>query len=116
MGYVGIPLKPSTILIFSIALGIASDQTIYFLTHYRQELIVGNYNVSQTIAKTIKEAGFSMIYTAIILFFGFGVFAFSTFGGTVALGTLLAITLVLAMLFNLIFLPALLLSYDKKKE
>ena len=116
MGYFEIPLKPSTILIFSIALGIASDQTIYFLTHYRQELIVGNYNVSQTIAKTIKEAGFSMIYTAIILFFGFGVFAFSTFGGTVALGTLLAITLVLAMLFNLIFLPALLLSFDRKKE
>ncbi|WP_225870880.1 efflux RND transporter permease subunit [Pedobacter cryophilus] len=115
MGYFGIPLKPSTILIFSIALGIASDQTIYFLTSYKQELKLGNQSISQIISKTIKETGFSMIYTAIILFFGFGVFAFSTFGGTVALGTLLAITLVLAMLFNLIFLPALLLSFQKNK-
>jgi predicted RND superfamily exporter protein len=114
MGYFGIPLKPSTILIFSIALGIASDQTIYFLTSYRQELKLGTQTISQIISKTIKETGFSMIYTAIILFFGFGVFAFSTFGGTIALGTLLAITLVLAMLFNLIFLPALLLSLNKK--
>lgn len=116
MGFFGIPLKPSTILIFSIALGIASDQTIYFLTQYRQELEAGNFKVSEIISKTIKETGFSMIYTAIILFFGFGVFAFSTFGGTVALGTLLAVTLVLAMLFNLIFLPALLLSLGKRKD
>ncbi|MDA9555569.1 MMPL family transporter [Pelobium sp.] len=115
MGYFGIPIKPSTILIFSIALGIASDQTIYFLTSYQQEVKSSGHHISSVISKIIKETGFSMIYTAIILFLGFGIFAFSTFGGTVALGTLLAITLVLAMLFNLIFLPALLLSLEKSK-
>ncbi len=113
MGYFGLALKPSTVLIFSIALGIASDQTIYFLTRYQQEFLKGDVSKMEIISKTIKETGLSMIYTAIILFFGFGVFAFSTFGGTVALGILLAITLVLSMLFNLIFLPALLFSIKK---
>ncbi|OAQ40643.1 Fis family transcriptional regulator [Pedobacter psychrophilus] len=114
MGYFGLALKPSTVLIFSIALGIASDQTIYFLTRYQQEFLKGDVSKMEIISKTIKETGLSMIYTAIILFFGFGVFAFSTFGGTVALGVLLAITLVFSMLFNLIFLPALLYSFKKE--
>ncbi len=114
MGFCGIALKPSTILIYSIALGIASDQTIYFLTRYQQELKSG-VAVSNAISKTMDETGVSMIYTAIILFFGFGIFSFSTFGGTVALGTLLSLTLVMAMFFNLTFLPALLLSFHKKK-
>ncbi|MBD3750273.1 MAG: MMPL family transporter [Sphingobacteriales bacterium] len=109
MGFLGIPLKPSTILIFSIALGIASDQTIYFLTRFKQEKDKSD-NPQKVISETIKETGVSMVYTAIILFFGFGIFAFSTFGGTVALGTLLSVTLVMAMLFNLTFLPALLMS------
>ncbi|MBC7653155.1 MAG: MMPL family transporter [Oligoflexus sp.] len=113
MGYFGLALKPSTVLIFSITLGIATDQTIYFLIRYNQELVQANFSTIEIISKTIKETGLSMIYTTIILFFGFGVFVFSTFGGTVALGTLLAITLVLSMLFNLIFLPALLSSIKK---
>ncbi|MFC5284335.1 efflux RND transporter permease subunit [Pedobacter alpinus] len=116
MGFIGLALKPSTVLIFSIALGIASDQTIYFLTRYQQELKAGNFNILTIIKNTIKETGFSMIYTSIILFFGFGVFMFSTFGGTVALGGLLAITLLTSMLFNLIFLPALLISVYLKKD
>lgn len=116
MGYFGLALKPSTVLIFSIALGIATDQTIYFLTRYQQELVNENFSTIEMISKTIKETGLSMIYTAIILFFGFGVFAFSTFGGTVALGTLLAITLILSMLFNLLFLPALLCSIQKRNS
>ncbi len=116
MGLLGIPLKPSTILIFSIALGIASDQTIYFLTRYKQELNKNATDQIQIIQETIKETGLSMVYTAIILFFGFGVFAFSSFGGTIALGTLLALTLVLAMLFNLTFLPSLLLDLAKKES
>lgn len=113
MGYFGLALKPSTVLIFSIALGLATDQTIYFLIRYKQELMKGNFSTIEIISKTIKETGLSMIYTTIILFFGFGVFAFSTFGGTVALGILLAITLMLSMFFNLLFLPALLYSIKK---
>nr|WP_294896055.1 MMPL family transporter [uncultured Pedobacter sp.] len=116
MGYFGMALKPSTVLIFSIALGIASDQTVYFLTHYQQELKKGELTVLEIIIKTIKETGRSMIYTATILFFGFGIFVFSTFGGTVALGVLLAVTLVMAMLFNLIFLPVLLISKTKESR
>jgi uncharacterized protein len=116
MGFAGIALKPSTILIFSIAFGLASDQTIYFLTRYQQELKLTNYSVGRVISDTIKETGVSMTYIALILFFGFGIFAASTFGGTVALGILLSITLLVALIFNLTLLPALMLSYYKRKN
>jgi predicted RND superfamily exporter protein len=116
MGFAGIPLKPSTILIFSIAFGIASDQTIYFLTRYRQELRTTTWTISQIVSDTIKETGLSMIYVALILFFGFGIFAASSFGGTVALGLLLSITLLVALISNLTLLPALLLSLEKRKQ
>ncbi len=114
MGFFGIPLKPSTILIFSIAFGIASDQTIYFLTRYRQELRQTNLSISEIVSDTLKETGVSMIYVALILFFGFGIFTASTFGGTVALGLLLSVTLFVALLANLTLLPALLLSLEKR--
>lgn len=113
MGFLGIPLKPSTILIFSIAMGISSDQTIYFLTRYRQELSLGTKTISQIVSDTIRETGISMIYIATILFFGFGIFAASTFGGTVVLGILLSFTLLTAMICNLTLLPAFLLSFEK---
>jgi predicted RND superfamily exporter protein len=113
MGYLGIALKPSTILIFSIAMGISSDQTIYFLTRYRNELRSTQKSISQIVSETIHETGISMIYIATILFFGFGVFAASTFGGTVALGILLSVTLLVAMICNLTLLPAFLLSAQK---
>ena len=116
MGFAGIPLKPSTILIFSIAFGIASDQTIYFLTRYRQELRSTTWTISQIVSDTIKETGLSMIYVALILFFGFGIFAASSFGGTVALGLLLSITLLVALISNLTLLPALLLSLEKRNQ
>ena len=116
MGFAGIPLKPSTILIFSIAFGIASDQTIYFLTRYRQELRTTNWTISQIVSDTIKETGLSMIYVALILFFGFGIFTASSFGGTIALGLLLSITLLVALISNLTLLPALLLSLEKRKQ
>ncbi|MBW4891107.1 MMPL family transporter [Mucilaginibacter sp. HMF5004] len=112
MGYLGIALKPSTILIFSIAMGISSDQTIYFLTRYRQELQHKRKSISQIVSDTIRETGISMIYIATILFFGFGIFAASTFGGTVALGILLSVTLLVAMICNLTLLPAFLLSME----
>lgn len=115
MGYFGISLKPSTILIFTIAFGLASDQTIYFLTRYQQELNLTNFSVSKVITDTITETGVSMTHIALILFFGFGIFTASTFGGTVVLGLLLSITLLVALIFNLTLLPALVLWLDKKK-
>jgi len=115
MGFFGIPLKPSSILIFSIAMGISSDQTIYFITRYRQELKSTNKRISTIVSDTIRETGISMIYIAIILFFGFGIFAASTFGGTQALGILLSVTLLVSMISNLTLLPAFLLSIEKRE-
>lgn len=115
MGYCGIPFKSSTILIFSIAFGIASDGTIYILTEYRQQLRkLSAANASQAVGLAIKETGLSMIYTNIILFFGFAIFIFSGFGGTVALGILLSITLLVSLITNLILLPCILLSLEKR--
>lgn len=114
MGYMGMSLKPSTILIFSIAFGIASDQTLYFLTKFRHEQYTKDWSISRIITVSLKEAGLGMIYTAIILFFGFGIFIASNFGGTISLGILLSITLMVALISNLILLPTLLLSFEKK--
>ena len=114
MGYFNIALKPSTILVFSIAFGIASDGTIYFLTKYRQEFKLQQSNISKTVSLTIRETGLSMIYTAAILFSGFSIFTASQFGGTAALGILISVTLLMAMGSNLIVLPAFLLSLEKR--
>lgn len=113
MGYLGIPLKPSTILVFSIAFGISVDDTIHFLAKYRQELKYQSWNLKTSIQNAIKEVGVSMVYTSIILFFGFSIFTASSFGGTQALGLLVSVTLFVAMLSNLVLLPSLLLTLDK---
>ena len=114
MGFAGIPLKPSTILVFSIAFGISVDDTIHFLAKYRQELIDSKWKIKRSIYAAIHETGISMFYTSVVLFFGFIVFMTSNFGGTVALGGLVAVTLLFAMLANLILLPSLLISLEDK--
>lgn len=113
MGYFGIPLKPSTILVFSVAFGISVDDTIHFLAKYRQELKLTRHNIGQSVLLAIRETGVSMFYTSIVLFFGFSVFTVSSFGGIVALGLLVSITLVVAMIGNLLLLPTLLLSFER---
>lgn len=113
MGYFGIPIKASTILVFSIAFGISVDDTIHFLAKYRQELRTYDWNIRTSVILALKEVGVSMMYTSIVLFFGFSIFIASTFGGTVALGLLTAITLFVAMFSNLIILPSLILSLEK---
>lgn len=110
MGFLDIPLKPSTILVFSIAFGISVDDTIHFLAKYRQELIDSKWKIQRSVYAALKETGVSMFYTSIVLFFGFSVFMSSEFGGTVALGGLISMTLLFAMLANLILLPSLLIS------
>ena len=116
MGLFDIHLKPSTILIFSIAFGISSDGTIYFITKYRDELRNGKLTVDQAVSHTIRYTGISMFYTAIILFAGFAIFTASTFQGTIALGILVSITLLMGMASNLILLPAFLLTVDKRRS
>jgi len=113
MGYLGIPLKPSTILVFSIAFGISVDDTIHFLSKYRQELKANNWKIKISVYNALHETGVSMFYTSIVLFFGFLVFTVSSFGGTIALGGLVSITLLFAMVSNLLLLPSLLLSLEK---
>ena len=113
MGYFGIPIKPSTILVFGIALGISVDGTIHYLTKYRQELSNNNWEMGPSIKKALKETGTSMMYTSAILFFGFLIFTASSFGGTKALGLLISMTLLVAMICNLIVLPSMLLSLEK---
>jgi len=113
MGIFNVPLKPSTILVFSIAFGISSDGTLYFLTKYRHELKKNKLSMSHAVALTIQETGVSMIYTALILTFGFGMFGFSSFGGTASLGILLSLTLLFAYASNLILLPCFILSLEK---
>ncbi|QVY64132.1 RND family transporter [Polaribacter sp. Q13] len=114
MGFIGIPIKPSTILVFSIAFGISVDDTIHFLAKYRQELIANNWRVKHSVYAALRETGVSMFYTSIVLFFGFLTFTLSSFGGTIALGGLVSITLLLAMVSNLLLLPSLLLTFEKK--
>ncbi|MEM9052481.1 MAG: MMPL family transporter [Bacteroidota bacterium] len=113
MGYFGVAIKPSTILVFSIAFGISVDDTIHFLSKYRQELKTRSWDIRTCVLNAVTETGVSMIYTSIILFFGFLVFTASNFGGTVALGTLVSVTLLVAMISNLVLLPSLLLSFHR---
>lgn len=113
MGYVGIPIKPSTILIFSIAFGICVDDTIHFLAKYREELKKQKVGIKKPVLLALRETGKSMIYTSTVLVFGFGIFTASSFGGTIALGFLISFTLFVAILCDLLILPSLLLSLDK---
>ncbi len=116
MGFFNVHLKPSTILIFSIAFGISSDGTMYFLTKYKQDIRKYNLSISEIVSLVIKETGVSMIYTAIILACGFMIFIFSGFGGTRALGLLVSITLLMAYSSNLIVLPSFLISLEKRLD
>ena len=114
MGYFAISIKPSTILIFSIALGISVDNAIHFLSRYRQQLKLNNWKIKESVILALKETGYSMIYSSVVLFFGFAIFTLSSFGGTKAMGYLVAFTLLIALFSNLFILPSLLLSLDKR--
>lgn len=116
MGFLDIRFKPSTILIFSIAFGISSDGTVYLLTKYRQELRKNGGNALAAISEAIRDTGLSMVYTTVILFFGFSIFSVSSFGGTAALGILISLTLIISLITNLVLLPAILLSINNKRQ
>jgi predicted RND superfamily exporter protein len=115
MGWIGVSLKPSTVLVFSVALGIAIDVTIRFLINYKQELPHLNNNVQATLVQTIKHTGISILYTSMVLVAGFVIFCFSDFGGTKALGWLTSLTLVVSTFTNLILLPALIKTFIKQQ-
>jgi len=114
MGFLVITIKPSTILIFSIALGISVDNAIHYLSRYRMELKTNNWNIKAAVISALRETGFSMIYSSIVLFLGFAIFMLSSFGGTKAMGFLISFTLIVAVLSNLFVLPSLILTLDKR--
>lgn len=113
MGFFNIPVKPSTIIVFSIALGIAIDNAILFLSRYRHELKDKKHSINDSVLNALREVSSSAIYASIVLILGFGIFMVSGFGGTKALGILISITLLFALFFNILVLPALILTLDK---
>jgi hypothetical protein len=115
MGYFGIPLKPSTILVFSIAFGISVDNAIQFMAKYRLDLIENNGKIKKSVFSALRETGISTFYTSVVLVFGFAIFTLSSFSGTIALGGLISCTLLFAMFANLLVLPSLVLTFEKKK-
>ena len=112
MGFLGIPLKPSSALVFSIVFGISVDYSIHFLAKFKNELLEND--LKNSISNTINQTGKSMIFTSFILFFGFIIFAFSNFGGTIVLGILTSVILFVAMITNLTLLPSIILHFYKK--
>ncbi len=114
MGFIGISIKPSTIIIFSIALGISVDNSILFLSRYRQHLRDSGWQIRESILGALRETGYSMIYSSSVLCLGFSMFIFSSFGGTQSLGYLITFTLLVALCTNLLFLPSLLLYFDNR--
>lgn len=115
MGYFGIPLKPSTILVFSIAFGISVDNAIQFMAKYRHDLIQNNGKIKKSVFSSLRETGISTFYTSVVLILGFATFTLSSFSGTIALGGLISCTLLFAMFANLLVLPALVLTFEKKR-
>jgi predicted RND superfamily exporter protein len=113
MGYFGIPLKPSTILVFSIAFGISVDNAIQFMAKYRHDLIQNGGKIKKAVISALHETGVSTFYTSVVLIFGFAIFTLSSFGGTIALGGLISVTLTFAMFANLVVLPALVLTTER---
>jgi predicted RND superfamily exporter protein len=116
MGWAGVPLKPSTVIVFSIALGIAIDITIRFLVNYRQVLPENGNDVKKSVSATVQQTGLSIIYTSLVLTAGFIVFCASSFGGIFALGWLTSVTLFVATITNLLFLPVLLIVFTSAKK
>ena len=115
MGYFDIPLKPSTILIFSIAFGISVDNAIQFMAKYKDELLDNNGKIAKSVYNSLRITGVGTVYTSVVLIIGFAIFMLSSFSGTIALGGLIAFTLIFAMFANLLVLPALVLSFEKKR-
>ncbi len=115
MGYFGIPLKPSTILVFSIAFGISVDNAIQFMAKYRHDLLENNGKIKKSVFSALHETGVSTFYTSVVLVFGFAIFTLSSFSGTIALGGLISCTLLFAMFANLLVLPSLVLTFEKKQ-
>ena len=115
MGYFGITLKTSTAIIFTIAFGIAVDDTIHFLGKFKHELMKGRSKM-YALKRSYLTTGKAMIITSLILCSGFLLLMISTFLGTFYMGMLLSLTLFFALLLDLTLLPVLLLLFYHPKK
>lgn len=106
MGYWGIDIKPSTAVIFTIAFGIAVDDSIHFLARFRIETRRGKELV-EAIRYTTEKTGRAIVLTSAILIMGFGTLGFSDFESTMLMGRLVCLTIFVALIADLFFLPAL---------
>lgn len=114
MGFTGVELKTSTSIIFTIAFGIAVDDTIHFLGKFKHELMKGKGKL-YALKRSYLSTGKAMILTTLILSSGFLLLIFSSFLGTFYMGLLLCITFLVALVCDLTLLPVLLLLFYKVK-
>jgi predicted RND superfamily exporter protein len=115
MGYSGIYLKVSTSVVFTIAFGIAVDDTIHFLSKFRIQLGKGHHML-YALKRTYISTGKAIVVTTLILCAGFFSLIFSDFLGTFYIGLLIGLTLVFAVLADLVLLPVLILFFFRKKH
>jgi len=112
LGWTGIPLKPSTAMVFSVGLGIAIDDTLHFLTVYERGRALG-CDAREAVLRAYRTAGRSMADTSVVIALGFSVFALSQFVGLTYFGTLNAVCVAAAVYADLILLGPLLVRFDR---
>jgi uncharacterized protein len=113
LGYMtvaGIRLAPATVIIFSIALGIAVDDTIHFFSRYREE-VQGGRSAGEAVRATLRTAGRAMVFTSLVLVSGFSVTVLSNFPGTANFGELGAVILLTALFTDLLVTPSCMLVF-----
>jgi uncharacterized protein len=115
MGFAGVELKISTAIIFTIAFGIAVDDTIHLLGKFKFELMKGR-TVMYAMKRAYLTTGKAMILTTLILCSGFMLLVFSSFMGSFNMGVLLCITLLLALVADLTLLPVLIVIFYKPRK
>lgn len=113
MGLLGIPLDTDTLMIAPLIIGIAVDDTIHFVTHYRMALGRGR-SATEALIQTIKEVGQAVTFTTLVLGVAFGMLAFSNYLGIAKVGIFGSLAIFVALLCDLLFLPALIYIFQPK--
>ncbi len=107
MGLMGIALDTDTLMIAPVIIGIAVDDTIHFMTHYRLELI-RTRSMALALHSTMKDVGTAVIFTTMVLGMGFAIMGFSDYLGIAKIGIFGSLAIFVALLCDLFLIPALL--------
>ncbi len=113
MGLLGVPLDTDTLMIAPLIIGIAVDDTIHFISHYRMSL-AQNHNMKLALVETINEVGQAVTFTTLILGCGFLMLTFSDYLGLAKIGTFGSLAIFVALLCDLLFFPALIMIFKPK--